>query len=92
MSQPKVETAADRRAKMLESVSKRLKTFTVTSATQEPATRATVTEALAAMTESLAAVTKPFAASESEAAVTEALAASNSEVRKRPQLLRPLVY
>eukprot|EP00808_Paulinella_micropora_P017503 g8264.t1 len=79
-SQPKVETAADRRAKMLESVSKRLKTSTVTSATQEPATRATVTEALAAMTESLAAVTKPFAASESEAAVTEALAASNSEV------------
>eukprot|EP00808_Paulinella_micropora_P007165 g58459.t1 len=82
-SQPKVETAADRRAKMLESVSKRLKTSTVTSATQEPATRATVTEALAAMTESLAAVTEPFAASESEAAVTEALAASNSEVRYR---------
>eukprot|EP00808_Paulinella_micropora_P003431 g32053.t1 len=53
----------DRRAKMLESVSKRLKTSTVTSATQEPATRATVTEALAAMTESLAAVTEPFAAS-----------------------------
>eukprot|EP00808_Paulinella_micropora_P010140 g18671.t1 len=80
-SQPKVETAADRRAKMLESVSKRLKTSTVTSATQEPATRANVTEALAAMTESLAAVTEPFAASESEAAVTEALAVSNSEVR-----------
>eukprot|EP00808_Paulinella_micropora_P012200 g70180.t1 len=79
-SQPKVETAADRRAKMLEWVSKRVKTSTVTSATQEPATRATVTEALAAMAESLAAETEPSVASQSEAAVTEALAASNSEV------------
>eukprot|EP00808_Paulinella_micropora_P020917 g59614.t1 len=61
----------------LESVSERLKTSTVTSATQEPATRATVTEALAAVTEALAAVTELLAASESE--VMSETAFSNSE-------------